>query len=417
MAEALKALIEDKDSALYKGEITSQLKQEVCEVETLPIPQLTEEEKKAKKDAEWQKTKKKFLTVARVVARSESRRLAKWVYENPTSLRALSFLCGFLLLVSSVYSLVMDLFSGQFSAFLISFWLIVLSLLLILSEAKIQALQSYVVGYVERYFQLLRYVSGRGYFMMFLGLLAMSLITKGEWQNSLDLGVGVLCVLVGMVQVVQGLISTSRSNAMRAKMGSEEVVRERFKLADVNANGSLDVEELGSLCMSLGSQMSSQQLECVLRSLDGDKNGSVDVEEFLVWWKGGSGNAEESAEGGGEADLESQMPTDQKKAAVLVAEKKEASKVAPTILRVVNVLLAVCVFLSGFVGAITVWSKDISSILVSFMDLWMMVFGIVMVWFESGSWCGGVVTGEGKAVAGFNSLVHGGVEKSAGMKV
>jgi hypothetical protein len=42
------------------------------------------------------------------------------VYESPTS-RVLGFLSSFLVLVSSVFSLVMDLFSGQFSAFVIGF--------------------------------------------------------------------------------------------------------------------------------------------------------------------------------------------------------------------------------------------------------------------------------------------------------
>ena len=90
-------------------------------MEELPIPEETEEDREKKKKAEWQKTKAKFWTVAKVVARTETRRLAHWVYESPTSLRVLGFLSGFLVLVSSVFSLVMDLFSGQFSAFVIGF--------------------------------------------------------------------------------------------------------------------------------------------------------------------------------------------------------------------------------------------------------------------------------------------------------
>jgi hypothetical protein len=125
--------VADPSSPLYNGSVTASIKKGTeLGVEELPIPEETEEDREKKKKAEWQKTKAKFLTVAKVVARTETRRLAHWVYESPTSLRVLGFLSGFLVLVSSVFSLVMDLFSGQFSAFMISFWLILLSLLLVL---------------------------------------------------------------------------------------------------------------------------------------------------------------------------------------------------------------------------------------------------------------------------------------------
>ena len=89
---------------------------------------------------------KKGLKIAKVVARTESRRLAKWVYNSPTSLRALSFLCGASLFFASLFSFVFDLFSGAFSAFMVSFWLIIFSMLIILVEGRVKAFEAYVAS-------------------------------------------------------------------------------------------------------------------------------------------------------------------------------------------------------------------------------------------------------------------------------
>ena len=100
---------------------------------------------------------------------------------------------------------------------------------------------------------------------------------------------------------------TRRSaNALKGKLENEETVRAKFASADANGNGALDLEELGELCHSLGSQMSAQQLECVLRSLDADHNGGVDVEEFVAWWKQGKSASE--AAGGGDVEEGMALP-------------------------------------------------------------------------------------------------------------
>ena len=435
LAEALKAQVADRSSAIYRGALTGAVSEESLVIKVLPVPVPTAADLKAAEQKKWNKMKDKSLSIARVVARTESRRLANWVYNSPTSLRALTFLCGFSLLVSSIFSLVTDLFSGEFSAFLISFWLMLLSLLLVVSEAKIQALQSYVVVHVENYFQLMSYVSGRGYYLIFLGVLACSLITKGAWQNSLDLAVGALCIAVGTITVVQGTLSANKSNNLRASLDSEANVRAKFSESDVNGDGSLDGEELGGLCQRLGSHMDVQQLECALRSLDENHDGTVDVEEFVKWWRAGDDvepvepAAAAAAEGDGDRDLEAaggDLPEgeDCKSDAQKVKEKGKERRSAPTFLRTANLLVAACVIMSGVVGTLTIWTKHPSSFLVSIMDVWMIAFGVLMLFFETGAWCAcaAATTGRGKVNVGasaagrFNTIARGAASRSAGLK-
>jgi hypothetical protein len=85
LVEQLQSQIKDKASPIYKGELLSKTKTEVAvKVTDLPMVEETEEEKKLKKDREFRKMMKKGLTVGKVIMRTESRRLAKWVRESPT---------------------------------------------------------------------------------------------------------------------------------------------------------------------------------------------------------------------------------------------------------------------------------------------------------------------------------------------
>ena len=210
-------------------------------------------------------------------------------------MRALSFVCGVLLLFSAVFGFVMDLFSGQFSAFMISFWLILFSLLIIVTEAKVKAFENFAGPALRSYMQIFSTVEGRGVWLCLVGLLAMSLLSKGSWQNFLSFTSGLISVLVGLTSIVMGKIAARKARELREKLHDEENVRAEFKAADRDGNGTLDVEELGELCQKLGSQMGQNQLEMTLRTLDDDGNGGIDIDEFLKWFRG-----EESIGGGDE---------------------------------------------------------------------------------------------------------------------
>ena len=162
-------------------------------------------------------------------------------------MRALSFLCGVFLLFSSLFGFIMDLFSGQFSAFMVSFWLILFSLLIIVTEAKVKAFESLAGPALRSYMQIFSSVEGRGVWLCLVGLLAMSLLSKGSWQNFLSFASGLASVLIGLTSIVMGKIAARKAKSLKDKLYDEDNVRAEFKAADKDGNGTLDVEELGEV--------------------------------------------------------------------------------------------------------------------------------------------------------------------------
>ena len=58
--------------------------------------------------------------------------------------------------------------------------------------------------------------------------------------------------------------------------------REHFDRYDTDGNGSIAGEELGPLMESLGHSTSERQMNAFLNSVDIDRNGSVEFDEFVA---------------------------------------------------------------------------------------------------------------------------------------
>ncbi|GBG24260.1 Calmodulin [Hondaea fermentalgiana] len=61
---------------------------------------------------------------------------------------------------------------------------------------------------------------------------------------------------------------------------------EAFRCYDVDGSGSISVEELGALCDDLGMPQDPVELEIVMRRLDRDSSGAIELGEFINWWSG-----------------------------------------------------------------------------------------------------------------------------------
>eukprot|EP01047_Picozoa_sp_COSAG01_P056588 COSAG01_NODE_6435_length_3669_cov_1.367507_3_plen_574_part_01 len=68
-------------------------------------------------------------------------------------------------------------------------------------------------------------------------------------------------------------------------LSSDEMIRVIFEQMDDDGSGTLEKAELGMLLAELGSPMSDVELDGVMRSIDVDNNGDVDVQEFSAWWR------------------------------------------------------------------------------------------------------------------------------------
>lgn len=67
------------------------------------------------------------------------------------------------------------------------------------------------------------------------------------------------------------------------------IFKKAFDKYDADQSGEIDTQELASLLKDLGWDASEEALALATKHLDGDGNGSIDLEEFLKWteyaWK------------------------------------------------------------------------------------------------------------------------------------
>lgn len=67
-------------------------------------------------------------------------------------------------------------------------------------------------------------------------------------------------------------------------MGGEEECRAAFAMFDADSSGTIDENELRALAAQLGATMSADDVRAVMREIDVDGSGEIDVEEFTAWW-------------------------------------------------------------------------------------------------------------------------------------
>jgi Ca2+-binding EF-hand superfamily protein len=65
---------------------------------------------------------------------------------------------------------------------------------------------------------------------------------------------------------------------------SGDPLRDRFERVDGDGNGKIDQAELGSLLHALGVGFSDAQVRATFESIDQDRSGLIDLEEFRAWW-------------------------------------------------------------------------------------------------------------------------------------
>jgi len=68
------------------------------------------------------------------------------------------------------------------------------------------------------------------------------------------------------------------------ELKKENEVRDCFKKFDLDGNGHIDREELGSLSVRLGHNLSEEELNSALEDLDLNHDGTIDFDEFCRWY-------------------------------------------------------------------------------------------------------------------------------------
>ena len=64
-----------------------------------------------------------------------------------------------------------------------------------------------------------------------------------------------------------------------------DVGRVMFKKYDKDGSGFISADELRQLCASLGKELTEEQLDRAMATLDKDGEGTLSIDEFMWWWK------------------------------------------------------------------------------------------------------------------------------------
>jgi calmodulin len=65
----------------------------------------------------------------------------------------------------------------------------------------------------------------------------------------------------------------------------QDPLRQRFDRFDGDGNGKIDEAELTRLLDALGVGFSASQVRATFESIDENRSGLIDFEEFRSWWQ------------------------------------------------------------------------------------------------------------------------------------
>ncbi|KAL7606272.1 calcium-binding protein CML24 [Lactuca sativa] len=72
-------------------------------------------------------------------------------------------------------------------------------------------------------------------------------------------------------------------------------VEKIFKKFDVNGDGKISSSELGSILSALGTVAPEEEIKVVMKEIDKDGDGFIDLNEFIEFQRGGSGVVDREA--------------------------------------------------------------------------------------------------------------------------
>ncbi len=66
---------------------------------------------------------------------------------------------------------------------------------------------------------------------------------------------------------------------------SNDPLRARFERCDRDGDGQIDEREFGLMLNGLGVGYSDAQIHAAFESIDTNKSGHIDFDEFCAWWQ------------------------------------------------------------------------------------------------------------------------------------
>eukprot|EP00483_Globobulimina_turgida_P002450 UN02454 len=77
----------------------------------------------------------------------------------------------------------------------------------------------------------------------------------------------------------------SKQSGHQAKMTAEKELEAAFNVFDKDGGGSIDAKELALIMQSLGEKLTEQDIEFMIKAVDDNNDGEIDLQEFKAMMK------------------------------------------------------------------------------------------------------------------------------------
>lgn len=220
-------------------------------------------------------------------AEEEGQKMKKEITDGNFGFRMAAFMGGLALIVVSLMSILGDVVTLSVTGTMQDVFLAIFGVIMVLLETRRKTAHKAVQArdFLANYFKFLDLVWGRGFFYCYVGVLAI-----GRFPSILTTVVGCFILLCGVIAVISGGHASMKLSKLKSSMKDKGGLKKAFSKYDVDASGGLSSTEFANLAKDLGSELKHAELEAAILTMDKDRNGVIDFDEFMGWWTTDSGS-------------------------------------------------------------------------------------------------------------------------------
>lgn len=200
--------------------------------------------------------------------------------EGDSSLRLLALIGGFGCIVVGSYELTSRIIRFQLVDAIIDLYIIMLGSIVVTLEGRNLLLSQRLLQNLNKYALFLKFLWGRGSLYFIIGTLQLTQI------DLFNLVAGGYMCAIGILYIVVGNNTAKKLKVIRKSLYSENTLRSKFQIANVEGNG-LNLKEFRYLCQNLGLDLTVRETEAAFGYMQktGDvSNDKLSYEDFKGWW-------------------------------------------------------------------------------------------------------------------------------------